>query len=271
MQQAGVAQSVAAYGHWIGGKDHAPSSGDSFPSYNPTTGAVWGEFALGEQERRRGGRGGGEGGVRQVARDLADAARTAAHALGRRDPRECREDRPDRDLAERQAPQRDGAPGADRPRLALLLRRPRRQDRGQGHPARPHLGAQLHAPRAARRGRRDHAVELAAVPDDHGGGAGARRGQYRGDQAVGGDAGLGDRGGAARRGGRHPGRRDQCRHRRPRHRRGAGRPSRRRQDRLYRRGRGRPRQSAPAPPRASPISRWSSAARAPTSSSPTPT
>ena len=49
MQQAGVAQSVAAYGHWIGGKDHAPSSGDSFPSYNPTTGAVWGEFALGNQ------------------------------------------------------------------------------------------------------------------------------------------------------------------------------------------------------------------------------
>ena len=49
MQQAGVAQSVATYGHWIGGKDHAPSSGGSFPSYNPTTGAVWGEFALGDK------------------------------------------------------------------------------------------------------------------------------------------------------------------------------------------------------------------------------
>ena len=33
MQQAGVAPSVAAYGHWIGGKDHAPASGDRFPSW----------------------------------------------------------------------------------------------------------------------------------------------------------------------------------------------------------------------------------------------
>jgi aldehyde dehydrogenase (NAD+) len=49
MQQAGVAQSVATYGHWIGGKDRAPSSGDRFPSFNPTTGAVWGEFARGDK------------------------------------------------------------------------------------------------------------------------------------------------------------------------------------------------------------------------------
>lgn len=47
MQQAGVAESVADYSHWIGGKDHAPSSGATFPSYNPTSGEVWGRFALG--------------------------------------------------------------------------------------------------------------------------------------------------------------------------------------------------------------------------------
>ena len=66
-----------------------------------------------------------------------------------------------RDRAERQALRRDARAGAHRAGLALLLRRPRRQDRGRGHPARPADHLQLHAARAARRRRRDHAVELA--------------------------------------------------------------------------------------------------------------
>ena len=48
MQQAGVSPSPVRYGHWVDGKELAPSSGATFPSYNPTTGAVWGDFALGD-------------------------------------------------------------------------------------------------------------------------------------------------------------------------------------------------------------------------------
>jgi len=48
MHGADAAVSDTAHGHWIGGAEVAPSSGGSFPSYNPTTGAVWGRFALGD-------------------------------------------------------------------------------------------------------------------------------------------------------------------------------------------------------------------------------
>jgi acyl-CoA reductase-like NAD-dependent aldehyde dehydrogenase len=47
MQEAGVVPPVATHGHWIDGGNRAPSSGETFPSYNPTTGEVWGRFALG--------------------------------------------------------------------------------------------------------------------------------------------------------------------------------------------------------------------------------
>ncbi len=49
MLEAGVARSGTTYGHWIDGRDTAPSSGATFPSYNPTTGKVWGDFALGDK------------------------------------------------------------------------------------------------------------------------------------------------------------------------------------------------------------------------------
>ena len=48
MHKAAEAQARVTYGHWIGGVDQAPSSGATFPSYNPTTGMVWGDFALGD-------------------------------------------------------------------------------------------------------------------------------------------------------------------------------------------------------------------------------
>ena len=60
---------------------------------------------------------------------------------------------------------------------------------------------QLHAARAARRRRRDHAVELADVHRDHVAGAGAGRRQHDRAEAVGDHVGLGDRAGAAGRGG----------------------------------------------------------------------
>jgi hypothetical protein len=37
-----------AYGHWIAGRDVASAA--TFSSYNPTTGAVWGTFALGSRD-----------------------------------------------------------------------------------------------------------------------------------------------------------------------------------------------------------------------------
>jgi aldehyde dehydrogenase (NAD+) len=49
MVEAGVARSGVSYGHWIDGRDTAPESGATFPSYNPTTGKVWGDFALGNK------------------------------------------------------------------------------------------------------------------------------------------------------------------------------------------------------------------------------
>lgn len=49
MPEAGVAPPVTAYGHWIGGKQQAASSGATFASHNPTTGEIWGRFAVGDK------------------------------------------------------------------------------------------------------------------------------------------------------------------------------------------------------------------------------
>jgi aldehyde dehydrogenase (NAD+) len=48
MQQAAEPEARVTYGHWIGGAEHGPASRATFPSYNPTTGRVWGDFALGD-------------------------------------------------------------------------------------------------------------------------------------------------------------------------------------------------------------------------------
>ena len=50
MDQATSRSPVAEYGHWIGGREAPASSGRTFPSYNPTSGDVWGRFALGSTE-----------------------------------------------------------------------------------------------------------------------------------------------------------------------------------------------------------------------------
>src|SRR5690606_4906098 len=50
MSPAQAAPSETAWGNWIGGSEVAPSGGRSFASYNPTTGAVWGRFALGDAD-----------------------------------------------------------------------------------------------------------------------------------------------------------------------------------------------------------------------------
>ncbi|MEO8668689.1 MAG: aldehyde dehydrogenase [Bauldia sp.] len=50
MQQAAGQAAAVEYGHWIGGRDRPASSGRRFPSYNPTSGKIWGEFSLGTPE-----------------------------------------------------------------------------------------------------------------------------------------------------------------------------------------------------------------------------
>jgi len=65
MQGAGLAQPVTTHGHWIGGREQAPSAGRTFPSHNPTTGDIWGRFALGDEA------------------DVADAVRAARTAFAR--------------------------------------------------------------------------------------------------------------------------------------------------------------------------------------------
>ena len=214
------------YANHIAGKSVPASDGRTFESTNPTTGKVWGRFA--ESSRA----------------DVDSAVRAAAEAFegpwGKLSP--TRRGRllmawGDRiadnaeTIARLETPQNGKllnemrAQAQGRPGLALLLRRPRRQDRGAGDPDRARQCAQLHAARAARRGRRDHAVELADVPHHHERGARACRRQHRRDQAVGGHVGLRLRARAARRGGGHSARRRQRRHRRARGGRGAGRPS----------------------------------------------
>ena len=92
--------------------------------------------------------------------------------------------RRDRGARQRQAHRRDGRADRVHGAVVLLLRRPRGQDRRRGHADRQGRHLQLHAPRAARRGRRDRAVELAAAADRVEARARARRGQHGRHQAV---------------------------------------------------------------------------------------
>jgi acyl-CoA reductase-like NAD-dependent aldehyde dehydrogenase len=50
MAQARPAETTVSFGHWVGGKELRSHSGETFPSYNPTSGAIWGHFALGSAD-----------------------------------------------------------------------------------------------------------------------------------------------------------------------------------------------------------------------------
>ena len=122
-----------------------------------------------------------------------------------------------------------------------LLRRPGRQDRGIGHPARQAGQLQLHAPRAARRGRGDRSLEFAAAARRVEAGARAGGGQHRGHQAVGVHLGIDARVHAADRRRRLSAGRRQRGHRlRLGSRHAAGRASAGREDRVHRLGCDRP-------------------------------
>ena len=96
------------------------------------------------------------------AKISATRARRAAAQARRSHRRRGRPARRDRDARQRQADHRDARAAALHPAMVPLFRRPRGQDRGPRHPDRQARHDQLHARRAARRRRGDHAVELAA-------------------------------------------------------------------------------------------------------------
>ncbi len=180
------------YQNYIAGADVAAADGRTFTAFNPTTGGVWGTFALaGPAEVDRAVKAAADAyRTGPWGEAVADPARAPADEVGRHDRRARRPHRDDRDGAERQAVRRDARAGTNRAGLALLLRRPGRQDRRHGHPARSPEHLQLHAARAARSRRRHHAVEFADVHRDHVAGPGARRGQHDRAQAVGDHVGF---------------------------------------------------------------------------------
>ena len=105
------------YQNYIAGADVAAADGRTFTAFNPTTGGVWGTFALagaGRSRSRREGR--GRGIPRAVGRAVADPPRAPADEVGRDDRRARRPHRRDRDRPERQALRRDAGAGAHRAR-----------------------------------------------------------------------------------------------------------------------------------------------------------
>ena len=198
MQEAGAGRFVTRRGNWIGGKEQAAASGASFPSYDPTTGEVWGEFALADGSDVDGAVGAAKAAFAKwkaisptrrgrLLMRWADAIHANADTIGRIETSQNGKLLNEMVLQPRIVPDWLYYYGG----LADKIE-------GRVIPLDRHLGAQLHAARAARRGRRDHAVELAPVPHHHGGRPGAGCRQHGRDQAVGGDARFGDRGRAAR-------------------------------------------------------------------------
>ena len=142
----------------IGGEWLSAEGDRTFDSVNPYTGEPWAARARGgaadvDRAVRRRARGSRRRHgardrlrARQAAAPAGDAARARRRAARRaRDPRQ------------RQAPARDARPGGGAPRLVLLLRRAAEKIGGDGHPDRQAELPRLHAARAGRRRRRDHA------------------------------------------------------------------------------------------------------------------
>ena len=231
------------YQLFIDGQWRDPSTGRWFETANPYTGEAWARDPARRRGRRRARR--RRRAPRLPRRRLARAEREPARpprAPLRRSAREaCRGTRHDRGARQRQALRRDLQPGPLPLRVVPVLRRPRRQDRGQRAGDGQAGRAELHAPRAARRLRLHHAVELAAAAARLEGRAGARRRQHAGDQAVRVHLGLDARVRAPVARGGPAARRRQRRHRlRRRSRRAAGAPSEGAQGRLHGRRVGRP-------------------------------
>ena len=157
--------SASRYDHWIGGEYVAPASGRYFENPSPVNGKTFCEVARGD--------------AADIDRAL-DAAHGAARSWGktseteraqrpqqdRRPHRgEHRDARRGRDVGERQADPRDRRRGHAAGRRPLPLLRGRDPRAGGVDLADRRRHGRVPLPRAARRGRPDHPVEL---PDAHG-------------------------------------------------------------------------------------------------------
>ena len=158
---------LARYQMFIGGQWVDASSGDHFESDDPFLGEPWAliprgtaedvdravraahrAFTSGEWPTLTASRRGA------LLRRLGDLITERVEGAGR-----------DRGPRQRQALRRDEHADGVHGAVVSLLRRPGRQDRRRGPPDRQARHVQLHALRAARRRRRDRAVELAAAAD----------------------------------------------------------------------------------------------------------
>ena len=176
---------LETFKHYIGGEWAEPADGETFESVNPSTGEPWYRAARG------------------TAEDVDRAVRAARGALD--DPRwrdltQTQRGRLLRRLADLIAEHAETLALAEATDNGKLIREMRGQlavlpewyhyfaglaDKIQGDviPALRRRDPELHAARADRRRRRDHALELAAAPDLDEARAGARDGQHDRRQA----------------------------------------------------------------------------------------
>ena len=171
------------YDNFIGGEWVAPTTGDYRENLTPSTGEPFCEVAhsgaAGHRARaRRRARGQG-----RLGTAIADRARGRAQRRRRRDRREPRDARRRRELRERQAGARDARRRHSARGRPLPLLRRRDPLRGGADLGDRRADLRLPLPRAARRRRSDHPVQLPAA--DGGVEDRARAGgrQLHGDQA----------------------------------------------------------------------------------------
>ena len=219
---------------------HESQARESIPVIAPATGESLGNVDRRVRRRRRPR---GEGRTRRVSR-VARHAGAGAREGGPRGAAQILLDQRRRARVARSARHRQSVPGdalrrRDQRRLHGVLRGARHRDQGRHDPDRPEH-AQLHAARAARRGRAHRRVQPSAAVHRRQVRRAARHRQHAGREARRPDAAVvaAHRRAVAR---RVPARRVQRRHRRPRRRRRARRASEGRQDRLHRQRAGGPR------------------------------
>ena len=215
--------------HWIDGQRVEGTSGRSGPVYNPATGEQSGEVDFATRRGGRRGRPGGQARLRELAHGLALAPHRALLPHPRALPRPLRGPRAPAHARARQGALRREGRGRARARGdRVLLRHPRAAE-GQLLGAGLDRDRRLLDPPAARRRRRDHAVQLPGDGAHVDVGARDRLREHVRAQAVREGSVRLDADRRAAEGGRPPGRRLQRRARRQgRGRRGARAPRDRR-------------------------------------------
>ena len=180
----------ARYDNWIGGEYAAPFRGQYFVNPTPITGQPLCEVARSTPGGRGQGAGRGARGRDQLERHLAHLPGQHPQPDRRPDRGQHRDARVHRDHRQRQTDPGDhcGRPAAGRGSLPLL----RRLHPGPGRRAVPagRRHRRLSLPRAARRGRPDHPLELPAADGHLEAGAGARGRKLRGPETGGTDPGF---------------------------------------------------------------------------------